>query len=261
MDRKKLVKELEDIKWELGGEDGDVAEAMENIVEVLTDYQVDTKDESWKSIVKDYYEVSQVKQSIIDLLNSSINCSADLLQKAVSSLSTCKYKSLWYKKVKEKFYDVTEKDVNELIDQLCKKYQSKREINKYKKEVINKIKDVDVGPCNNLEDKYEELLKISANYSAEISDPSLMNFCHHWFLTTQELRRELYSDIKDRVPVVAESNELTDDLIKARDKIKYCRFESNYYQRFSDGIFMDLNLEGLKWLKEQLLEMLGEKND
>lgn len=259
MDRKKLVKELEDIRWELAGEDGCIAEAMDNIVEVLQDYQAETKDESWRSIVKDYYTSLQVKQSIVDLLNSSMNFSADLLRKAVNSLSECKIQDIWYKKVKEKFYDVTEKDVNELIDQLCKKYQSKREINKYKKEAINKIKDVDVGTCNNLENKYEELLKISANYSAEILDPSLMDFCHHWFLTTEELHRELYSDIKDRVPVVAESNELTDDLIKARDKIKYCKFESNYYQRFSNGIFMDLNLEGLKWLKEQLLEMLGEK--
>lgn len=255
MDRKiKLINDLGVCRQDLHNIDYSVDNIMDRLRELIVDYEEDTGDKSLQALVKNYITIDQVKSEVVDFLVSSDNFTTERLKKVSGQLASCSFNTYWCIKAgNHHYYSANEKDVANLIEQLIINLHPES-YEKYKRQIIQELRNINIDDSDDLEDTYTMMESICIKYAENTGDPLLKNFCKEWFLSTSDLRDTLRNELDD-------FTDCPDDLATMQRKIKWCQFTSSFYQKFSDGTYIDLGSEGLKWLKHNLLFLLGESDD
>lgn len=251
MNKETLIKNLKEINLKLVTEDG-ADDAMYDILDLLNDYQQETKDDFWHSLWDNLFTAEQVKDEVIKKLQSSKDVTPDLLHNIASQLYSYNYNTVWIQRIGNQYFSICKQTVKNLIISLLKKLEPQT-YEEYRKQIIEKLKGIAID-FNDLDNTFEQIAGICTEYKLDTNDDRLEDFCNNRFLSTEEVRDELQD-------LFEFNTSLPDDLHEIKRRLKLCALESLYYEKLADNSYIDLNYNSLYELKEDLLRMLEDKDN
>lgn len=245
-----LIRDLNDISYELGNEDCTPDDAMDAIMESLKDYEDETGDLNVRKATKKFYNADQIKEQVLEFLTSQDKPTEKTLQQAQQTLAFADFSKYWYLEEKKHYTTVRAKDVDGLIQAMLSILDAKKN-DKKRKEFVEYLSALDFTDTVDIEEDYRDIINKCSNYSSDTQDYRPRDFCDKWFVPTYKLTERIRNIVKGDLGGVA-------DLSTVKRILEKCSLTGDYYQKFSDGTYTDLNADGLEWLREQLITILKE---
>ena len=250
--KKDLIIALNEIKDDLYYDDNERAidTAMTAIVEKVASYEEETGDLSLREATSKYYTPNEVKDDILQLFDVDGQPLKNALWKIRAALFHIGYKNPWYKKVDQQYYALANTDVNGLIRSLIR-IADKSRLDKEKQKLIDYLAGLDFTDTVDVEGDYFNIVSQCLTYAHDTEDYFPRDFCEDWFVSPYSVREAISKTL-------THETSCPEDLLKIKQMIKDCTFEKKRYQKFADNTYSDISVEGLEWLRENLIKILKE---
>lgn len=245
-----LIRDLNDISYELGNEDCTPDDAMDAIMESLKDYEDETGDLNVRKATKKFYNADQIKEQVLEFLTSQDKPTEKTLQQAQQTLAFADFSKYWYLEEKKHYTTVRAKDVDGLIQAMLSILDAKKN-DKKRKELVEYLSTLDFTDTVDIEEDYRDIINKCINYGADTQDYRPRDFCDKWIISTYELLSVLRKAVQGDFDGIF-------NLRKTKAILEKCDLSVSYYQKLKDGTFTDLSVDGLEWLREQLVTLLKE---
>lgn len=243
-----LIRDLSDITYELGNDDCTVDDAMDAIMESLKDYEDETGDFSVRKATEKFYTADQIKEQISEWLKSQDKPTEKTLQQVKQTLSFSDFSKYWYLEEKNHYVAVISRDVDKLIKAMLN-IVDKKKYDKARKELIDYLAALDFTDTVDVEEDYRDIINKCINYAADTQDYRPRDFCDKWIVPTYKITERIRNLVKGDLGGKT-------DLSTIKHMLEKCTLTGDYYQKFLDNTYTDLSVEGLEWLKGQLIAIL-----